>query len=120
MTQKSFNFARKFNLPFYFVSAADGTNVVKVKLGYVRWDWCKAAWGGEKEQAFFGRQDVSLAASQVCVGGSCSWGDVSWLVSLGCCRVGGKVLWVHLGLGILDAPFIPRVTSAPPFSSALQ
>ncbi|XP_014462958.3 rab-like protein 2B isoform X2 [Alligator mississippiensis] len=30
MTQKSFNFARKFNLPFYFVSAADGTNVVKL------------------------------------------------------------------------------------------
>ncbi|KAG6924455.1 rab-like protein 2A, partial [Chelydra serpentina] len=29
VTQKSFNFARKFNLPFYFVSAADGTNVVK-------------------------------------------------------------------------------------------
>lgn len=31
VTSKSFNFARKFNLPFYFVSAADGTNVVKVK-----------------------------------------------------------------------------------------
>lgn len=31
VTQKSFNFARKFSLPFYFVSAADGTNVVKVK-----------------------------------------------------------------------------------------
>ncbi|XP_015728820.1 rab-like protein 2A isoform X1 [Coturnix japonica] len=30
MTQKSFNFARKLSLPFYFVSAADGTNVVKV------------------------------------------------------------------------------------------
>ncbi|XP_025782837.1 rab-like protein 2B isoform X2 [Puma concolor] len=30
MTQKSFNFARKFSLPLYFVSAADGTNVVKV------------------------------------------------------------------------------------------
>ncbi|XP_053108431.1 rab-like protein 2B isoform X2 [Hemicordylus capensis] len=30
VTQKSFNFAQKFNLPFYFVSAADGTNVVKV------------------------------------------------------------------------------------------
>ncbi|XP_057413087.1 rab-like protein 2B isoform X7 [Balaenoptera acutorostrata] len=29
MTQKSFNFARKFSLPLYFVSAADGTNVVK-------------------------------------------------------------------------------------------
>nr|XP_047930825.1 rab-like protein 2A isoform X2 [Anser cygnoides] len=31
VTQKNFNFARKFSLPFYFVSAADGTNVVKVK-----------------------------------------------------------------------------------------
>ncbi|XP_065701846.1 rab-like protein 2B [Patagioenas fasciata] len=30
MTQKSFSFARKLGLPFYFVSAADGTNVVKV------------------------------------------------------------------------------------------
>lgn len=30
MTQKSFSFARKFSLPLYFVSAADGTNVVKV------------------------------------------------------------------------------------------
>ncbi|XP_049550105.1 rab-like protein 2B isoform X7 [Orcinus orca] len=29
MTQKSFSFARKFSLPLYFVSAADGTNVVK-------------------------------------------------------------------------------------------
>lgn len=32
VTQKSFNFARKFSLPLYFVSAADGTNVVKVIL----------------------------------------------------------------------------------------
>ncbi|XP_064905572.1 rab-like protein 2A isoform X1 [Columba livia] len=30
MTQKSFSFARKLGLPFYFVSAADGTNVVKL------------------------------------------------------------------------------------------
>ncbi|XP_067276162.1 RAB, member of RAS oncogene family-like 2 [Pseudorasbora parva] len=30
VTQKSFNFAKKQGLPFYFVSAADGTNVVKV------------------------------------------------------------------------------------------
>ncbi|XP_010081433.1 PREDICTED: LOW QUALITY PROTEIN: rab-like protein 2A [Pterocles gutturalis] len=28
VTQKSFNFARKFSLPFYFVSAADGTNTM--------------------------------------------------------------------------------------------
>ncbi|NWI92774.1 RBL2A protein, partial [Pitta sordida] len=30
VTQRSFNFPHKFSLPFYFVSAADGTNVVKV------------------------------------------------------------------------------------------
>ncbi|XP_015682417.1 LOW QUALITY PROTEIN: rab-like protein 2A [Protobothrops mucrosquamatus] len=29
-TQKSFNFAKKLNLPLYFMSAADGTNVVKL------------------------------------------------------------------------------------------
>ena len=31
VTKKSFNFAKKHNMPFYFVSASDGTNVVKVK-----------------------------------------------------------------------------------------
>ena len=30
MTEKTFKFADQNNLPFYFVSAADGTNVVKV------------------------------------------------------------------------------------------
>lgn len=30
MTEKTFKFASQYNLPFYFVSAADGTNVVKV------------------------------------------------------------------------------------------
>lgn len=30
VTKKSFNFASKRNLPFYFVSASEGTNVVKV------------------------------------------------------------------------------------------
>ncbi|XP_019633168.1 PREDICTED: rab-like protein 2A [Branchiostoma belcheri] len=30
VTQKSFNFAKKHQLPFYFVSASDGTNVVKM------------------------------------------------------------------------------------------
>ena len=30
MTEKSFKFARDNHLPFYFVSASDGTNVVKV------------------------------------------------------------------------------------------
>ncbi|XP_014663761.1 PREDICTED: rab-like protein 2A [Priapulus caudatus] len=30
ITQKSFNFAKKQGMPFYFVSASDGTNVVKL------------------------------------------------------------------------------------------
>ena len=30
VTKKSFKFARAHHLPFYFVSASDGTNVVKV------------------------------------------------------------------------------------------
>lgn len=30
VTQRRFNFGKKQGLPFYFVSAADGTNVVKV------------------------------------------------------------------------------------------
>lgn len=30
ITQKSFGFAKKNGMPFYFVSAADGTNVVEV------------------------------------------------------------------------------------------
>ena len=37
VTQKSFNFARKNHLPFYFVSASDGTNVVKVSVGGCGW-----------------------------------------------------------------------------------
>ena len=32
MTQKTFAFAKKHSMPFYFVSAADGTNVVKVRI----------------------------------------------------------------------------------------
>ena len=30
ITSKSFNFPKKNKMPFYFVSASDGTNVVKV------------------------------------------------------------------------------------------
>ncbi|XP_042190822.1 RAB, member of RAS oncogene family-like 2 [Callorhinchus milii] len=36
ITQKSFNFAKKQGLPFYFVSAADGTNVVKLFRDTIR------------------------------------------------------------------------------------
>jgi Rab-like protein 2 len=30
VTSKSFNFAAKHKLPFFFVNASDGTNVVKI------------------------------------------------------------------------------------------
>ncbi|CAJ0956484.1 unnamed protein product, partial [Ranitomeya imitator] len=36
VTQKGFNFAKKHSLPFYFVSAADGTNVVKLFSDAIR------------------------------------------------------------------------------------
>jgi len=32
VTQKSFKFAQNSHFPFYFVSVADGTNVVKVSV----------------------------------------------------------------------------------------
>lgn len=35
VTRKEFKFASKHNLPFFFVSAADGTNVVKVFQRYI-------------------------------------------------------------------------------------
>ena len=35
VTKKGFNFAEKFNMPLFFVSASDGTNVVKVSGGGV-------------------------------------------------------------------------------------
>jgi Rab-like protein 2 len=36
VTKKAFQFPKKHDLPFYFVSAADGTNVVKVCSSVVR------------------------------------------------------------------------------------
>nr|VZI35135.1 unnamed protein product [Spirometra erinaceieuropaei] len=36
VTKKSFNFAKKNNMPFYFVSASNGTNVVRVFTDAVR------------------------------------------------------------------------------------
>ncbi|GFO28401.1 Rab-like protein 2a [Plakobranchus ocellatus] len=36
MTQKTFAFAKKHSMPFYFVSAADGTNVVKLFRDSIR------------------------------------------------------------------------------------
>jgi hypothetical protein len=32
VTEKTFKFAETYNLPFYYVSAAEGTNVVRVKF----------------------------------------------------------------------------------------
>ncbi|KAL5108235.1 Rab-like protein 2A [Taenia crassiceps] len=36
VTNKAFNFAKKNNIPFYFVSAANGTNVVRVFTDAIR------------------------------------------------------------------------------------
>lgn len=35
VTRKEFKFASKHNLPFFFVSAADGTNVTKARVSYL-------------------------------------------------------------------------------------
>ena len=35
VTEKKFKFAEENNMPFYFVSAADGTNVVKVLFLFI-------------------------------------------------------------------------------------
>ena len=48
VTRKEFKFASKHNLPFFFVSAADGTNVVKVFRDAVRAGW-QYKNGGEKD-----------------------------------------------------------------------
>lgn len=51
VTQKSFSFARKFSLLLYLVSAADGTNIVKVigdcRDSLVRWGRPGADVSGE-------------------------------------------------------------------------
>jgi hypothetical protein len=39
VTRKEFKFAAKHNLPFFFVSAADGTNIVKV-FSVFKWKTC--------------------------------------------------------------------------------
>lgn len=37
ITKKAFTFPKKHGMPFYFVSASDGTNVVKVcKCGIIK------------------------------------------------------------------------------------
>jgi len=45
VTRKNFKFASSRNLPFFFVSAADGTNVVKVFRAAIEaaLDWKKNA-----------------------------------------------------------------------------
>lgn len=62
MTQKNFSFAKKFSLPLYFVSAADGTNVVKVitaqrqsadsRLRSPGVTWRRGGGGGGKDRAW--------------------------------------------------------------------
>lgn len=104
MTQKSFNFARKFNLPFYFVSAADGTNVVKVKLlcdrrpqgQYVVWGgggWHRADVG--KKEHFSGKL---LQAS------ACGWGLIHGRAPQG---PGVVMCLAPQGWGSTEAPAVP-------------
>ena len=44
VTSKSFGFPKKNGLPFYFVSASDGTNVVKVGDRAVTTHACMFSW----------------------------------------------------------------------------
>ncbi|ETE62836.1 Rab-like protein 2B, partial [Ophiophagus hannah] len=66
-TQKSFNFPKKLNLPLYIVSAADGTNVVKVVEGGLdSWPRGWGAWGGPLARQGRGPQRWSPPALQRC------------------------------------------------------
>jgi hypothetical protein len=46
VTSKSFKFAEKNNLPFFFVSASDGTNVVKIFQTAILEGEAAWGWGG--------------------------------------------------------------------------
>ena len=48
VTSKAFAFPQKYNLPFFFVSAADGTNVVKIFEEAVQLAW-QYKHSGEKD-----------------------------------------------------------------------
>ncbi|XP_036167268.1 rab-like protein 2B isoform X8 [Myotis myotis] len=70
VTQKSFNFARKFSLPLYFVSAADGTNVVKLFNDAIR----LAVSYKQNSQDFM---DEVLQELEAAPAGTCTAVDVS-------------------------------------------
>lgn len=78
VTQKSFNFARKFSLPLYFVSAADGTNVVKV-MAYCRGS--PARWGrlggGVAREAMKRRAGCRNSGEDGNCPGACEWACVT-------------------------------------------
>lgn len=62
MTQKNFSFAKKFSLPLYFVSAADGTNVVKVMAAQRQ---SAGSWSrGEERRGGGGKDRVRLSAAE--------------------------------------------------------
>jgi len=73
VTKKSFNFAQKHAMPLYFLSAADGTNVVKVRHSVI----------------------VTPAVMQALVSVQCSWCTVrSWWQRV---VYGSKALLLSLG-----------------------
>uniref|UniRef100_A0A8D0L8Z5 Rab-like protein 2B n=2 Tax=Sphenodon punctatus TaxID=8508 RepID=A0A8D0L8Z5_SPHPU len=95
MTQKSFNFARKFNLPFYFVSAADGTNVVKLFN-----DAIKLAVAYKKNSGDFLDEVMrELEVRAGCDEWGC-WGGHS-------CEQQAALCWVGVGMGKSDARGFP-------------
>lgn len=69
MTQKNFSFAKKFSLPLYFVSAADGTNVVKVlanqrqsaEAAYGSWSSREKGKGGNQDSEWLGAAERNEA-----------------------------------------------------------
>lgn len=81
MTQKSFSFVRKFSLPLYFVSAADGTNVVKVTASKTELQ----GWGGA----------VGEVAWAVPGKGSIADGGVGWDMRTRWAKRGGH--WAQTG-----------------------
>ena len=58
ITQKTFGFAKKNGLDFFFVSAADGTNVVKVFN-----DIIKKGWHSKHNSDVFADQVTALLAA---------------------------------------------------------
>lgn len=76
MTQKNFSFAKKFSLPLYFVSAADGTNVVKV-LANQRQS-AEAAYGSWSSREKGRERGETRTVRAGCSGEERGWKDHIW------------------------------------------